>query len=102
MLRTPENKLTVYYRANPNEQWRFADSNHLTMVDELIPPVNTPEPEEPHTEPEPTPEPTPAPAPVLRAIPQTLDEFPLTGLLVLMGVCGIGFVGVMIYRRRKK
>ena len=65
VLRTPENKLKVYYRANPNEQWRFADSNHLTMVDELIPPAPVSEPEEP----QPTPEPTPEPTPAVRRIP---------------------------------
>lgn len=102
VLRTPEKKLTVYYRANPNEQWQFVDSNHLTMVDELLPPAPVSEPEGPQPAPEPTPVPTPAPTPAVRRIPQTLDDFPLAGLLVLMGVCGIGFVAVMIYRKRKK
>lgn len=102
VLRTPENKLTVYYRANPNEPWQFVDGAHLTMVDELLPPAPVSDPEEPQPTPEPTPVPTPAPTPVDRRIPQTLDDFPLAGLLVLMGVCGIGFVAVMIYRKRKK
>ena len=98
MLRTPENKLKVYYRANPNEQWRFADSNHLTMVDELIPPAPVSEPEEP----QPTPEPTPEPTPAVRRIPQTSDNTPLALLVVLAGLSAIVLAVLLYWRHRHK
>ena len=101
VLRTPENKLTVYYRADPNEQWRFADSNHLTMVDELIPPAPVSEPEEPQPTSEPTPVPTPAPTPVVRRIPQTGDDSPLSLLSILAGLSA-ATLAVLLYRRHRQ
>lgn len=100
VLRTPENKLTVYYRANPNEPWQFVDGAHLTMVDELIPPAPVSEPEEPQPTPEPTPVPTPTPAPVVRRIPQTGDDSPLALLGVLAGLSAVALT-VLIYRKHR-
>ena len=98
VLRTPENKLTVYCRANPNEQWRFADSSHRTMVDELLPPAPVSEPEEP----QPTPEPTLEPTPVVRRIPQTGDDSPLALLVVLAGLSAIVLAVLLYWRHRHK
>ena len=81
---------------------RPAQPEATPPLPEPTPQTPTPAAAQPQPTPEPTPVPTPAPTPVDRRIPQTLDDFPLAGLLVLMGVCGIGFVAVMIYRKRKK
>ena len=102
VLRTPESKLTVYYRANPNEPWRFVDSSHLTMVDELLPPAPVSEPEEPQPTPEHTPVPAPAPTPVVRRIPQTGDDSPLVLLVVLAGLSAATLAVLLYCRHRHK